>query len=132
MERIKMQIPQYIDRQIDKMRESKKKQAWQQLKETDNVYVIIPTIDSLNFRKEHLKGNMRMKTLDALKYSSSYYHYVNGIYQKYDYILNNDFYESVIHPNEYDAIYVTEKTRKNANKICEGIDKRIEELEKKN
>ena len=73
-----------------------------------------------------------MKTLPSLKYMSKYYHKVNDIYQEHDYILNNDFFECVVHPNEYDAIYVTEKTRNNAENICDIIDKRIKELEAKN
>ena len=44
---------------------------------------------------------------------------------------NKDFFDANIHQNEYDAIYVTEKTRENANKVCKAIDERIEELSKK-
>ena len=122
----------YINKIIADMEKGEKKEVWEQLKETDNVYTIIPTIDSLNYRHQYLKGNIRMKTLPSLKYMSKYYHKVNDIYQEHDYILNNDFFECVVHPNEYDAIYVTEKTRNNAENICDIIDKRIKELEAKN
>lgn len=126
-----MKIPEYIDNRIDDMYPSEKKEAWKQLRDTDDVYIVIPSIDSLNFRKHDITSFLRMKTLPALKYSSKYYHHVNDIYQKYDFILNKDFFESLVHPNEYDAIYVTEKTRNNAELICKKIDDRIKELEEK-
>lgn len=125
-----MKIPDYINERINEMQESEKKQVWEQLKETDNVYVQIPSIDTLNFRFKNINSHLRTKTLPALKYSSEYYHHVNDIYQNYDFIIHKDFFESLVHPNEYDSIYVTDKTRNNAKTICEKIDNRIKELEK--
>ena len=125
----KMKIPDYIDERIDEMQESEKKRAWEQLKETDNVYVQIPSIDTLNYRYKNINSLLRMKTLPALEYLSEYYRHVNDIYQNYDFILNKDFFESLVHPNEYDSIYMTDKTRNHANMICEKIDERIRKLE---
>ena len=124
-----MRIPLYIDKRIDEMKESEKKQAWKKLRETDNVYITIPDIDNLNYKYKDINSFIKLKTLPSLKYISNYYHYVNDIYQKYDFILNNDFFNCLIHPNEYDAIYITEETRNQSNKICEKIDDRIRKLE---
>lgn len=124
-----MRIPTYIDKRIDEMKESEKKQAWEKLRETDNVYITIPDIDKLNYKYKDINSFIKLKTLPSLKYISNYYHYVNDIYQKYDFILNNDFFNCLIHPNEYDAIYITEETRNQSNKICEKIDDRIRKLE---
>ena len=126
-----MQIPNYIDKLVDDMQPCKKKEVWELLKKTDNVYIEIPSIDCLNFRYKTLNNHLRMKPVESLEYSSKYYHHVNDIYQKYDFILSKDFFECSVHPNEYDAIYVTRKTRNNANRICEKIDDRIKKLEKK-
>ena len=124
-----MRIPTYIDKRIDEMKESEKKQAWEKLRETDNVYITIPNIDNLNYKYKDINSFIKLKTLPSLKYISNYYHYVNDIYQKYDFILNTDFFNCLIHPNEYDAIYITKKTRNQSNKICEKIDDRIRKLE---
>ena len=124
-----MRIPLYIDKRIDEMKESEKKQAWKKLRKTENVYITIPDIDNLNYKYKDINSFIKLKTLPSLKYISNYYHYVNDIYQKYDFILNNDFFNCLIHPNEYDAIYITEETRNQSNKICEKIDDRIRKLE---
>ena len=124
-----MRIPLYIDKRIDEMKESEKKQAWKKLRKTENVYITIPDIDKLNYKYKDINSFIKLKTLPSLKYISNYYHYVNDIYQKYDFILNNDFFNCLIHPNEYDAIYITEETRNQSNKICEKIDDRIRKLE---
>ena len=126
-----MNIPTHIDKRIDMMEEGEKKEAWKKLKKTDNAYVVIPTIDSLNYEYDCLQSSLKMHTLEALKFSSPYYHEVNEIFQKYEFILNKDFFNATIHQNEYDAVYVTEKTRERANEICIAIDERIEELSKK-
>ncbi|MBQ2831802.1 hypothetical protein [Methanobrevibacter sp.] len=126
-----MNIPAHIDERIDMMEECEKKEAWEKLKKTDNVYVVIPTIDGLNYKYDCLQSNIKMYTLQSLKFSSPYYHKVNEIYQKYDFILDKGFFDANIHQNEYDTVYVTEKTRETANKICRDIDERIEELSKK-
>ena len=124
-----MRIPTYIDKRIDEMKESEKKQAWKKLRKTENVYITIPDIDKLNYKYKDINSFIKLKTLPSLKYISNYYHYVNDIYQKYDFILNNDFFNCLIHPNEYDAIYITEETRNQSNKICKKIDDRIRKLE---
>ena len=129
---IKVKIPHYIDKRIEEMSESEKKQAWEELQKTDKAYITVPNIDKLNYKYKDINNFIKLKTLPSLKYTSQYYHYVNDIYQKYDYILNTDFFDCVIHPNEYDAIYVTKNTREHEKRICDKIDERIKKLEKDN
>ena len=86
---------------------------------------------ALDYKYRHIDSFIRRKTLDSLKYTSNYYHYVNDIYQKNEFILPTDFFECYIHPNEFDAVYVTEKAKNTANMMCKTIDERIEKLEEK-
>ena len=51
------------------------------------------------------------------------------VYNKHDFILNRGFFDSNIHVNEIDTIYITYTTRNKTNKICESLDSRIKKLE---
>ena len=96
-----------------------------------SIYISIPSINSLKYRYENLNSYLKSKPLDSLKYSKKYYQQINNIYQNYDFIICQDFFDCFIHPNEYDAVYVSDETRNSANKICESFDERIKELEEK-
>ncbi len=126
-----MIIPEYINNIIENNDTSEKKKIWEELKQTDEVYISIPSINSLKFRYENLNAYLKRKSLDSLKYSKEYYQQVNNIYQNYDFILCQDFFDCFIHPNEYNSIHVSNETRNDLNKICKSFDERIKELEEK-
>lgn len=124
-----MKISESLEERINKMRESKNKQIWNDLKESENVYITIPTIDKVNDIYNSRKGYFRLRPLNSLKYEREYYNYVQDIYDKYDFILNQGFFQSNIHVNEVDALQITPKIQNKLNKICESLDTRIKELE---
>lgn len=124
-----MRMSETLEESIEKMQESKNKEIWNELKESDNVYITIPTIDRIDHIYDIRKGYFKLRTLPSLKYSREYYAHVKETYNKYDFILNLGFFESNIHVNEIDTIHITNATRNKINKICESLDSRIKKLE---
>lgn len=124
-----MKMSESLEERIDKMQESKNKEIWNELKESDNVYVTIPTVDTIDYIYDIRKGYFKLRPLESLKYAQEYYAHVQEVYNKYDFILNRGFFESNIHVNEIDTIHITDTTRNKTNKICESLDSRIKKLE---
>ena len=127
-----MKMSKSLEERIDKMRESKNKQIWEELKESENAYVTIPNIDKINHIYSFRKSYFKLRPITALKYEREYYNHVQDIYNNYDFILNLSFFESNIHVNEIDALQVTPTIKNKIEKICESLDTRIMELEKNN
>ena len=124
-----MKISKSLEERINKMQESKNKQKWSELKESDNVYVTIPTIDKIDYIYRNRKSYFKLRSLNSLKYEREYYNKVQEVYNKNNFILNLNFFESNIHVNEIDSIYVTKTTRNKINKICESLNSQIKKLE---
>lgn len=124
-----MRMSESLEERIDKMQESKNKEIWYELKESNNAYITIPTVDRIDYIYDIRKGYFRHKPLSSLKFAQEYYAHVQEVYDKYDFILNLGFFESNIHVNEIDMLHVTDTTRNKTNKICESLDSRIKKLE---
>ena len=124
-----MKMSESLEERINKMQESKNKQIWNELKESNNVYVTIPIVDRIDYIYRNRSSYFKLRPLPSLKYEREYYNKVQEVYNKYDFILNLNFFDSSIHVNEIDSIYITETTRNKVNKICESLDSRIKKLE---
>lgn len=124
-----MKMSKSLEKRIDKMQEGKEKEIWNELKESDNAYVTIPTSDRIDYIYSIREDYFKLRPLSSLKYAREYYAHVQEVYNKYDFILNRGFFESNIHVNEIDTIHITDTTRNKINKICESLDSRIKKLE---
>ena len=95
-----------LEERIDKMQESKNKEIWNELKKSDNVYVTIPTIDTIDYIYDIRKSYFKLRPLSSLKYAREYYAHVQELYNKYDFILNRGFFESNISCVGYSSIFL--------------------------
>ena len=50
-----MRMSESLEERIDKMQESKNKEIWYELKESNNAYITIPTVDRINYIYEHMR-----------------------------------------------------------------------------
>ena len=121
-----MELSKSLNERINNMRKSKKKELWEQLRESKRVYTYIPPVYQINEDSRDFTARMSFKSLDGLEGMLRYYRHVQGIYNHYDYILTPLFFENNIHVNEIDLIHVSDKTRKQIDTMCNKLTKKIE------
>ena len=71
---------------------------------------------------------MSFKSVQGLEGMLTYYRNVQRIYNAYDFILTPLFFENNIHVNEIDTLYISDKSRKQVDTMCNRLTKKIEKM----
>ena len=121
-----MEFTSRLNKAIEKMRSNKKKQLWEELRESKRVYTYIPPVFKINEQSSDFTSYMSFKSIEGLEGMLRYYRHVQGIYNYYDFILTPIFFEDNIHVNEIDILHVSDKSRKQIDTMCNRLSKKIE------
>lgn len=121
-----MELSKSLNERINNMRKGKKKELWEELRESKRVYTYIPPAYQINEDSRDFTARMSFKSLEGLEGMLRYYRQVQGVYNNYDFILTPLFFENNIHVNEIDLIHVSDKTRKKIDTMCNKLTKKIE------
>lgn len=121
-----MELSKSLNERINNMRKGKKKELWEELRESKRVYTYIPPAYQINEDSRDFTARMSFKSLEGLEGMLRYYRQVQGVYNNYDFILTPLFFENNIHVNEIDLIHVSDKTRKQLDTMCNRLSKKIE------